>query len=96
MHASAFEYLKPTDQHLAKMGRVRASFAAFASVLLAELPDGPDKTFIMRELRTIGMWANVTITRLPDGTPRLDAVGLEAAQDTKTNSLATEREHGPQ
>jgi hypothetical protein len=39
-------------------------------VLDAELPDGPDKTFVVRNHRSNAMWANVSITRLPDGTPR--------------------------
>jgi hypothetical protein len=34
------------------------------------LPDGPDKTFVIRAHRSNAMWANVAITRLPDGTPR--------------------------
>lgn len=92
LHSSTFEYLRPTDDQLARMARMRASFSAFASVLLAELPDGPDKTFIIRELRTLAMWANVSITRLPDGTPREDE---KPAPTQKTNTLATERQHPP-
>ena len=38
--------------------------------LEALLPDGPDKTFVIRNHRSNAMWANVAITRLPDGTPR--------------------------
>lgn len=70
LHDSTFGYLKPTDAQLETMNRVRASTAAYAKDLENLLPDGPDKTVIMRQLRDIGMWANVTITRLPDGTPR--------------------------
>lgn len=71
---------------MATMERVRLSFTSFASVLMSMLPDGPDKTFILRELRTLAMWSNVTITRLPDGTPRDD-------QGDKTIDLATKRSH---
>jgi hypothetical protein len=71
-HSSVFEYLKPTEDQFAKMDRMRTSFASFGSLLMAELPAGPDRTFIMRELRTLAMWANVTITREADGTPRAD------------------------
>jgi hypothetical protein len=39
-------------------------------VLDQMLPEGPDKTFVMRAHRSNTMWANVAITRLPDGTPR--------------------------
>jgi hypothetical protein len=42
----------------------------FAAVLDAELPDGPDKTYAIRSLRTVAMWVNVSITRNPDGSPR--------------------------
>jgi hypothetical protein len=27
-------------------------------------------TYILRKLREVGMWANVSITRNPDGSPR--------------------------
>ena len=50
--------------------RVRAAAKAYNDVLDAELPDGPDKTFVIRAHRSNAMWANVAITRLPDGTPR--------------------------
>jgi hypothetical protein len=70
MHPSTFEYLKPTDKQLAQMGRLREAAMAYHDVLVEELPDGPDKTFVMRAHRDNAMWANVAITRLPDGTPR--------------------------
>lgn len=70
MHASTYEYLKPTDEQLARMARVRAAAKIYGEVLEAELPDGPDKTFTIRGRRSNAMWANVAITRQPDGTPR--------------------------
>ena len=70
MHPSTFEYLKPTDDQIAKMARLRAAAKAYADVLDAELPDGPDKTFVIRAHRSNAMWVNVAVTRLPDGTPR--------------------------
>ena len=70
MHSSTYEYLKPTEAQIEKMARVRAAAAAYNAVLDAELPDGPDKTFVIRAHRSNAMWANVAITRLPDGTPR--------------------------
>jgi hypothetical protein len=39
-------------------------------VLDAFVPEGPDKTYLMRKLREVAMWANVAVTRQPDGTPR--------------------------
>ncbi len=70
VHASTFQYLKPTDEQIAKMAIVRGEFTNFIMGLDTHIPDGPDKTYLMRQLRTCAMWANVAITRLPDGTPR--------------------------
>lgn len=70
MHPSTYDFFKPTDEQVARMARVRAASKAYNDVLDAELPDGPDKTFIVRTHRTNAMWANVTITRGPDGSPR--------------------------
>jgi hypothetical protein len=70
MHASTFEYLKPTDRQIEAMAQVRAAAKVYCDVLEETLPDGPDKTFIIRAHRSNAMWANVAITRLPDGTPR--------------------------
>lgn len=70
MHKSTYEYLKPTDQQIEQMSRVRAAAKAYGDALEAALPDGPDKTFVIRNHRSNAMWANVAITRLPDGTPR--------------------------
>ncbi len=70
MHPSTFEYLKPTDEQIAQMARVREAAKVYCDVLDKELPDGPDKTFIIRAHRSNAMWVNVAITRQPDGTPR--------------------------
>lgn len=70
MHESTYEYLKPTDEQVERMSRVRAAAKAYGAALEAELPDGPDKTFVIRGHRSNAMWANVAITRQPDGAPR--------------------------
>jgi hypothetical protein len=70
MHSSTYEYLKPTDEQIERMARVRAAAKVYGEVLDKELPDGPDKTYTIRNHRHTAMWANVAITRLPDGTPR--------------------------
>ena len=70
MDNSTFEYLKPTDEQVGRMNNVREAAKAFADALEAYLPDGPDKTFAIRNHRTTAMWANVAITRQPDGSPR--------------------------
>lgn len=70
MHSSTFEYLKPTDEQIKLMAVVREAAKAYCEILERMLPDGPDKTYMIRNLRSNAMWANVAITRLPDGTPR--------------------------
>lgn len=70
LHPSTFEYLKPTDAQLEQMARVRAAFKEFTDEIDAMLPPGPDKTFLFRQLRDCAMWANICLTRHPDGSPR--------------------------
>lgn len=70
MHPSTFEYLKPTLDQLDAMNIVRKAAAEYCKILEDILPEGPDKSFIIRAHRSNAMWANVSITRLADGTPR--------------------------
>jgi hypothetical protein len=70
LHPSTFEYLKPTDEQMKTMGAVRDAFLGFALTIEPYLPDGPDKTYLMRQLRDCAMWANSAITRNPEGSPR--------------------------
>ena len=70
LHTSTFEYLKPTDQQMDKMAHVRAAFADFTARIDQDIPEGPDKTYLLRQLRDCAMWANIAITRNPDGSPR--------------------------
>lgn len=70
MHDLTFEYLMPTEQQLHLMKQAREAAKAYADVLEAIVPDGPDKTFVLRAHRTNAMWVNVAITRQPDGSPR--------------------------
>ena len=70
MHPSTFEYLKPTDDQIVIMATFRAEAAHFAQIIDQMIPDGPDKTYMMRKFREIAMWGNIAITRNPDGTPR--------------------------
>lgn len=71
LHASTFEYLKPTDEQIEAMSIVRKAAADYCAILEDTLPEGPDKTFIIRAHRSNAMWANVAITRQADGTPRI-------------------------
>jgi hypothetical protein len=71
MHPSTFEYLKPTDAQMDQMAKVREAAKVYCDALESLLPDGPDKTFVIRNHRSNAMWANVAITRQPDGSPRV-------------------------
>lgn len=70
MHATTYEYLKPTDEQIEAMAVICAAAKAYGDALERILPEGPDKTFVIRTHRSNAMWANVALTRLPDGTPR--------------------------
>jgi hypothetical protein len=70
MHSSTFDYLKPTDEQMATMTKARSAAKEYAAAIDALIPDGPDKTYMLRKFRELAMWANVAITRQPDGAPR--------------------------
>lgn len=70
LHESTFGYLSPTDAQKETMNDARAAAKKYAESLDGLIPDGPDKTYIMRELRGLAMWVNVAITRNADGSPR--------------------------
>ena len=69
MHLSTFEYLAPTQEQKELMEYMRSAALTYAQAL-DHLPDGPDKTWVLRNHRTNAMWANVAITRDADGSPR--------------------------
>ena len=70
LHETTFAYHRPSDLQVAAMEKQRRAAAAYADVLQEVLPDGPDKTYCLRTLRTVAMWANVAIDREADGRPR--------------------------
>lgn len=70
LHSSTYEYLKPTDAQNGKMAEVRKASRQYSEFLEGALPDGPDKTYILRRVRETAMWCNVAITREADGAPR--------------------------
>ncbi len=70
MHPSTYDYLNPTDDQKAKMARLREAAKVYGETLEKELPEGPDKTFVIRAHRSNAMWVNISLTRQPDGTPR--------------------------
>jgi hypothetical protein len=70
LHPSTFKYLKPTDEQVLQMEAARAAALTYAHTLMGLVPDGPDKTYILRKLREVAMWVNIAITREADGCPR--------------------------
>ena len=70
LHKTTFEYLKPTDAQLGRMGHVRMATKMYADALDLYLPDGADKTYLMRKVREVNMWAMIAITRNADGSPK--------------------------
>lgn len=69
-HHSVFEPLELSDEQENVSEKIRLATAAYAAMLDLYLPPGPDKTFIMRELRTLAMWSAQALIRFADGTPR--------------------------
>jgi hypothetical protein len=70
LHESTFQYLKPTPSQMLTMADARVAAKRYAETLDLLLPDGPDKTYILRRVRETAMWVNVAITRNADGSPR--------------------------
>lgn len=70
MDEAAFDYQIPTESQLEDMNEVRKAYKVLAEVLENVLPDGADKTYVIRTLRTCAMWSNVAITKFHDGVPR--------------------------
>lgn len=70
MHPSTYEYLTPSPEMQEQMAKVREAARVYSEAIEANVPDGPDKTTIIRQHRSNAMWANVAITRQADGTPR--------------------------
>jgi hypothetical protein len=70
MHPSTFDYLEPTDEQMQRIQQLRHAASIYAIALDQNIPDGPDKTYLIRKFREVAMWANIAITRQPDGAPR--------------------------
>jgi hypothetical protein len=70
LHESTFGYIAPTDKQKEDMAIVRAKFMELTFAIDSFIPEGPDKTYMLRHLRECAMWANIAITRNPDGSPR--------------------------
>jgi hypothetical protein len=70
MDKATFERLAPTDQQLANVTHMRGAFGLLLGEVMAHVPDGPDRTYVIRQLRTCAMWCNMSITHQPDGSAR--------------------------
>lgn len=70
LHRTTFAYVTQSDDQKRDMETVREAFTALAATVLKTVPNGPDRTHLIRKLRECCMWANVAITRHPDGSPR--------------------------
>jgi hypothetical protein len=70
LHEATFDYLQPTLEQVTRMQTARLAARDYAHAIEHLVPDGPDKTYILRKLREVAMWVNVAITRNPDGSPR--------------------------
>ena len=70
LHPSTFDYLQPTLEQVKAMQSLRFATTVYAALIDSTVPDGPDKTYILRKLREVAMWVNVAITRHPEGAPR--------------------------
>ena len=70
LHDSTFQYLKPSERQMDTMSSLRDDFTRFTIMLQQALPDGPDKTHVIRLIRDAAMWSHVCITRHSDGSPR--------------------------
>ena len=70
LHRDAFNSVAPSDAQSLAMQKVRAGAREFFEVLERVVPDGPDKTHLVRRLMEVVMWANRAIMHRPDGAPR--------------------------
>ena len=70
LHDSTFGFLAPTSAQKQQMDHARVCAKRYADELESLLPDGADKTYVLRKLREVAMWANVALTREPNGAPR--------------------------
>ena len=70
LHDSTFLYLKPNEEQLHDMSVARQAASEYARAIEMVVPEGPDKTYILRKFREVAMWVNIAIIRQPDGSPR--------------------------
>lgn len=70
LDAETFSYLRPTEDQMKSMQLLRDAAADYAKILGEHVPEGPDKTYLLRKLREVAVWVNIAITREANGSPR--------------------------
>lgn len=65
-----FQYLKPTSAQQQDMDIIGQAAKDFVDAVHATVPEGPDRTYVIRKFRECVMWANTSIVKMPDGSPR--------------------------
>jgi hypothetical protein len=72
LHPSTFDHVKPTDEQAETMRQASALSKGYADDIAGILPDGADKTYVLRRIRETAMWINTAIMREDDGSPRME------------------------
>jgi len=70
LHHLTFANLNPTDQQRLGMEKLREAYEAVSGAVLNVVPSGPDRTYVLRQLRDCALWSSLAIMRHPDGSPR--------------------------
>lgn len=70
LHPETFDYRAPTPEQVTRMEGLRRAAANYAFALQDNLPDNADRTYLLRKLREVAIWANICVTRHSDGAPR--------------------------
>ena len=70
LHHLTFDHLDPTEAQKKSMAALREAARVYAAAIEANVPSGADATYILRKLREVAMWVEVSVMRNPDGGPR--------------------------
>ena len=83
LHESTFGFLPPTEAQKATMNVLREAAKTYSGVVEKTMPDGPDKTYVLRKIRECAMWTNIACVRAADGSP-LDPTALDISKPATT------------
>ena len=65
-----FEYTTPTPAQKQDMDIIRQAAQHFVDAVHVIVPEGPDRTYLIRKFRECVMWAMISVVKMPDGSPR--------------------------